>query len=338
VAATCGGDGAVDWLLATGAALVRLTGEGRVVGLQPAAALCLAVDPADARAAFAGLSDGQVLRTVDAGRTWAPFATIPFPVFSLAVSPWDGSLYAGCEPSALFKWEGRAPQAPRRLGALEALPSRPRWSFPPRPWTSHVRWIAPAPHGPALVCGIELGGVLYSADGGEAWLDQRPGAHADCHALAWPAPGWLWEAAGGGVARSRDGRSWEACNDGLDRRYAWGLVPLPGDPAAVIVSASPSPAAAHHSLDGADACLYRRRGDGAWRRLNGQPASGLPERFSQLPTALAAVPGEAGHVVAWLRDGQAWETRDGGDEWVRLRGPLAAGTTVHAAVAVGEPA
>src|SRR5256886_13287085 len=47
----------------------------------------------------------------------------------------------------------------RALDALLELPSRPTWSFPPRPWTSHVRWIAPSPHDADLVLvGIELGG------------------------------------------------------------------------------------------------------------------------------------------------------------------------------------
>ena len=33
----------------------------------------------------------------------------------------------------------------QELAALLALPSAPTWSFPPRPWTSHIRWIAPDP-------------------------------------------------------------------------------------------------------------------------------------------------------------------------------------------------
>src|SRR4028119_2436732 len=97
-------------------------------------------------------------------------------VFSLAVSPVDGSIYAGCEPSMILKsmdhgrnWD--------ELDELRKLPSAPTWSFPPRPWTSHVRWIAPSPHDAELVlAGIEAGGVLRSTDGGESWEDHRPGA------------------------------------------------------------------------------------------------------------------------------------------------------------------
>jgi hypothetical protein len=51
------------------------------------------------------------------------------------------------------------------------IPSRPAWSFPPCPWTSHVRAIAPSPHDARLLlAGIELGGVMRARTG------SRPGA------------------------------------------------------------------------------------------------------------------------------------------------------------------
>jgi hypothetical protein len=70
----------------------------------------------------------------------------------------DGAVYAGTEPSALFRSDDRGATW-RELTALLELPSRLSWSFPPRPWTSHVRWIAPNPHdADLLLVGIELGG------------------------------------------------------------------------------------------------------------------------------------------------------------------------------------
>src|SRR5205823_185973 len=138
-------------------------------------------------AAFAGLREGGVRRTEDSGRTWADCA-LPEPgVFSLAVSGAGGAVYAGTEPSRLFRSDDRGASW-RELEALLDLPSRPTWSFPPRPWTSHVRWIAPSPHDAALILvGIELGGLMRSTDGGESWEDHRPGAQRDVHSLAWHA-------------------------------------------------------------------------------------------------------------------------------------------------------
>ena len=104
--------------------------------------------------------------------------------------------------------------------------SRPNWSFPPRPWTSHVRWIAPSPHDADVVlAGIELGGLMRSTDGGETWQDQRPGSQPDVHSLAWHprVEGRAYEGGGGGAAWSEDGGdSWHAADEGRDRRYVVG--------------------------------------------------------------------------------------------------------------------
>ena len=104
---------------------------------------------------------------------------------SLAVNAVDGAVYAGTEPSRLFRSDDKG-ESWRGLTALLELPPRPQWSFPPRPWTSHVRWIAPSPHdADMLLVGIELGGLMRSSDGGERWEDHRPGAQRDVHSLAW---------------------------------------------------------------------------------------------------------------------------------------------------------
>src|SRR4029077_1778688 len=113
------------------------------------------------------------------------------------------------------------------LDALLKLPSQPSWSFPPRPLTSHVRWIAPSPHDAALLLvGIELGGLMRSSDGGRSWQDHRPGAQRDVHALAWHphAPERGYDAGGGGAAFSTDGgATWQPADEGRDRHYTWSV-------------------------------------------------------------------------------------------------------------------
>src|SRR5690606_35996757 len=98
------------------------------------------------------------------------------------------------------------------LPALQRLPSQPTWSFPPRPWTSHVRWMAAHPTNPdILYAGIELGGVMITRDAGETWEDRKPGSYHDCHALATHplAPDRVYEAVGEGVAWSDNaGLTW----------------------------------------------------------------------------------------------------------------------------------
>jgi photosystem II stability/assembly factor-like uncharacterized protein len=277
-------------------------------------AQCLAVDPSDPDTCYAGLREGGVRRTVDAGRSWTDCA-LPEPgVFSLAVSPDGGAIYAGTEPSRLFRSDDRGASW-RELEALLDLPSRPNWSFPPRPWTSHVRWIAPSPHdADLLLVGIELGGLMRSSDGGESWQDHRPGAQPDVHSLAWHlrVPGRAYEAGGGGAAFSTDaGETWEPADEGRDRHYTWSVTVDPHDPDCWYVSASTGPYAAHGGRD-PQARIYRRRDREPWRPL----AGGLPEPLPAMAYALVATDGR---LFAGLADGQLWESRDRGDSWTALR-------------------
>jgi photosystem II stability/assembly factor-like uncharacterized protein len=309
----------------TGDGIARLDeagGEWSVeVSLPGSGAQCLAVDPADPDTVYAGLREGGVRRTTDGGRTWTDCA-VPQPgVFSLAVSAADGAVYAGTEPSALYRSDDRG-DTWRELEALLELPSRPTWSFPPRPWTSHVRWIAPSPHvADLLLVGIELGGLMRSADGGATWQDHRPGAQPDVHSLAWHprVEGHAYEAGGGGSAWSDDaGETWRPADEGRDRNYTWALAVDPDDPERWYVSASTGPFAAHGGRD-PQARIYGRR-DGEWREL----AGGLPNPIPAMPYALVATDGR---LFAGLADGRLWESRDRGENWraCELRGDVLTG-------------
>jgi photosystem II stability/assembly factor-like uncharacterized protein len=284
------------------------------LALSGSGAQCLAADRADPDTVFVGLREGGVRRSFDGGRSWID-CELPDPaVFSLAVSAADGAVYAGTEPSRLFRSDDKG-ESWRELTALLELPSRPRWSFPPRPWTSHVRWIAPSPHdADLLLVGIELGGLMRSSDGGESWQDHRPAAQRDVHSLAWHprVQGRGYEAGGGGAAFSTDaGKSWEPADEGRDRHYTWSVAVDPDDPDCWYVSASTGPFAAHGRRD-PQARIYGRRDGGPWQPLTG----GLPEPLPAMPYALVATDGR---LFAGLADGQLWESQDRGDSWARAQ-------------------
>jgi photosystem II stability/assembly factor-like uncharacterized protein len=303
---------------ATGDGIARLDEHGGTWevarSLQGGGAQCLAVDPADADVVFAGLRGGGVWRTRDAGESWHDCALPDADVFSLAVSAADGAVYAGTEPSRLFRSDDDGGSW-RTLDALLELPSRPTWSFPPRPWTSHVRWIAPSPHdGELLLAGIELGGLMRSQDGGRSWQDHRPNAQRDVHSLAWHtrAQGRAYEAGGGGAAFSRDaGESWQRADDGMDRHYTWSVAVDPEDPDRWYVSASTSPMRAHGDGD-PQAGIFRRDGADPWQRL----AGGLPDPLPSMPYALVF---SDGRLFAGFRNGDLWGSGDGGDSWQQRR-------------------
>ncbi len=296
--------------------LVRLRRDGRSWTAEPAlegaGAQCVA---AAGDRVLAGTRGNGLLISDDGGASWHG-VDLPAPdVFSVAIGAADGALYAGTEPSRLFTAGDGGPW--RELEALQAIPSRERWSFPPRPWTHHVRWIAPAPHDPGrLLVGIELGGVMLSEDGGESFSDHRPGAPLDVHELAWhpSAAGRAYQAAGDGAAWTRDGgRTWEGAETGRDLRYCWALAVDPADPERWWLSAASGPFTAHAGAS-AHGRLYAWAG--AWHAL--------PLPSEAMPYALAVTDGE---LLAGMSDGRVLRSGDGGEAWDDLGldlGPIVA--------------
>jgi photosystem II stability/assembly factor-like uncharacterized protein len=240
---------------------------------------------------------------------------------SVAVSSADrvagrGVVWAGTEPSAIFRSEDGGRSWIERP-ALAELPSAPTWSFPPRPWTSHVRCIAPDPNERTRVyAGIELGGVMRSLDGGRTWEDRKPGSQHDSHVLRThpTAPGRVYEVAGGGYAESHDGgATWTRFDAGLHHHYLWGLAIDSGDPETMVLSASRGPGQAH-SREYAESFVYRRSAGEPWRRV----VSGLPNPRGTRAFPLAPHPALGGVFFGATHNGGLYRSSDGGENWERL--------------------
>jgi hypothetical protein len=318
---------------ATGDAVARVESRDgehfdTTLGLVGSGAQCVAVDPGDLRRVYVGTFDDGVYRTLDGGASWEQVGgDIPHKrVLSVAIAParranGRAAVYVGTEPSTLYRSEddGRTWQ---HLPRLTELPSAPSWSFPPRPYTSHVRWIAPHDRDPELLfVGIELGGVMRSRDGGATWEDRKPGSYHDSHALAThpAAPGRVYEAAGGGVALSTDaGDTWTPVDAGMDRHYVWGLAVDPTDPECWYVSASYGPRNAHDRRGDAQGVIFRKRGDAPWRALGGEDGQGLPRPLAQMPYALLTPRERPGALIAGLQNGELLGSDDYGETWRRL--------------------
>jgi len=303
----------------------------------------VAVDPRDPDRVFAGTFDRGIYRTRDGGENWESVgagmsdARVP----SLAISPIHQEnglsvVYAGTEPSRLLRSDDDGATW-HDSPTLVELPSAPTWSFPPRPWTHHTRWIALHPTDPATIyVGIELGGVMITRDGGATWEDRKPGAQDDAHAIAThpAAPERVYEAAGGGVAISHDaGRAWIPADEGMDRHYAWGLAIDAADPDLWYVSASFGAHLAHRDNGSAEAIIYRKRGDSPWQALGGD-GTGLDQPLNSMPYALLAPREQPNVLIAGLKHGDLLITEDAGDSWRRLQTGLphlmALSESVHA--------
>jgi hypothetical protein len=280
------------------ARLERSAGSWRAETVLEEPVQCVA---ADGERVLVGTQGDGALLSWDSGESWKRVDLPERDVLSVAISRADGALYAGTEPSRLFVSRDGGSWA--ELEALQAIPSRDRWSFPPRPWTHHVRWIAPDPHIlERLLVGIELGGLMYSEDGGRSFTDHRPGAKRDTHCIAWHpgAEGRAYQAAGDGAAWSQDGGlTWDAADTARDLRYCWALALDPEDASRWYVSAASGPGAAHAG-ERARGELYRWEHEG-WRKLDVPGES--------MPYALAFFDGE---LLAGMTDGRVLSSNDDG--------------------------
>lgn len=319
--------------------------EAALTGMTPQ---CLALDPLHPERAYCG-THGGLWRSEDAGASWQPAGepVARADVTAVAVSPVertgkDGVVYAGTEPSALFRSEDGG-LTWQELSAMRELPSAPTWSYPPRPYTSHVRWIAldPREAGRISLC-VEAGALVRSFDAGRTWLDRTPDGPWDTHTLvAHPlAPGRLYSAAGDGFMapgrgynESRDGGdSWEHPDEGIDRHYLWSIAVDPADPDTMVASAASSPRAAH-DVAYADSTIYRRAGGGPWREVR----QGLPRAEGTTRAVLAANQSEPGVFYAASNRG-VFRSRDAGLTWEGIALPWPepdARYAVHALIASG---
>jgi hypothetical protein len=278
---------------------------------------CLAADPLVRGRAWCGTHREGVFKSDDGGRSWRGVGLVGRLIMAITASPVQRDLvWAGTEPSEVWCSED-AGVTWRHTARLETLPSSPEWSFPPRPDTHHVRWIACHPQEPRrLWVAIEAGALVSTDDGGVTWRDRVRGGPWDTHELLIHpgAPDTLRVSAGDGYFESDDaGATWHSPRAGLEVGYLRSVAIDPGDPDVVVVSASSGPHSAYVA-GRSDGRLYRRANRGRWERVG----DGWPEPPATIAPLLAAgtVPGEL-----WAADERGIHgSEDGGKSWRLVAG------------------
>jgi photosystem II stability/assembly factor-like uncharacterized protein len=282
---------------------------------------CLVSDALVRGRAWCGTHRDGVFRTDDGGRSWWSVGLAGRLIMAIAASPVERDVVrVGMEPSEVWRsadggttWE--------QTGRLDTLASSSEWSFPPRPDTHHVRWIACHPlESGRLWVAIEAGALVSTIDGGRSWRDRVAGGPWDTHELAVHrnAPDMLRVAAGDGYFESDDGgETWRSPSAGLEVGYLRSVAIDPGEPEVVVVSASSGPHSAYVA-GRSDGRLYRRVArppgeiEARWERVR----DGWPEPPSTIAPLLCASanPGEI-----WAADERGvHRSDDGGKSWHRV--------------------
>ena len=278
---------------------------------------CLVADPLIQGRAWCGTHRGGLFRSDDGGQSWKSVGLSGRLIMAVAASP-HGVVWVGTEPSEV--WLSRdAGDTWEQTRRLETLASAPKWSFPPRPDTHHVRWIACHPLEPGrLWVAIEAGALVSTIEGGRTWRDRVPRGPWDTHELAIHrnAPETLRVSAGDGYFESDDGgATWRSPSAGLEVGYLRSVAIAPEHPDVVVVSASSGPHSAYVA-GRSDGRLYRRLTRERWERVR--------DGWPQPPTTIAPL------LCAGANGGQLWaadergvhRSDDGGKSW-RLAGSYA---------------
>jgi photosystem II stability/assembly factor-like uncharacterized protein len=242
---------------------------------------------------------------------------------SCAVAP-DGTLYVGSEPAMVFRSTDDGDNW-TRLDAIDTLPTRDTWTFPPPPHEPHVLSIDfPAGRSQDVLAGVEVGGVIRSQDGGDAWTELNSGVYEDVHSVR-PDPSrptWLFAITGAGFYASEDGGgSWERRMEGMERGYTIGLSVSPDRAGELLVTAGRRP-------PGVESGVYTSSDRGqSWDAAGG---AGLPDSFDRAPVPLLTTDG------AWLGadDGALYHAASVAGPWELLERLPA---SINAMTAGGSP-
>jgi photosystem II stability/assembly factor-like uncharacterized protein len=254
------------------------------------------------------------------------------------VAPQDERvLLAGSHPAGLFRSEdGGSSWAP--IPALNHVPGSERWCLPSDPNGSRALAIVvdPARNGHFWV-GIEVGGIVETADAGATWMFTLAGRNPDIHGLALDPvrPEVLYAATGygrfdpndpmemAGVYRSEDGgESWQYAWPDAERRWTRPICIDPRAPHALTAAACPNFQSSYKDPGGAQSVLYQSTDGGdSWCSLGDSAHS--PSAANITALAPAERPGS---VVVGTDNGEVWLVT-GEAEWA----PLASGlSTVQA--------
>jgi hypothetical protein len=234
-------------------------------------------------------------------------------------------VYAGTEPSALFRSEDRG-ETFELVRSLWDHPHRSAWGAGFGGQAIHT--ILPHPLDPArMLVAMSTGGVYRSDDARASWAPANQGIAAGFmpEGQQYPEfgqcvhkvtrhrsnPDRLFAQNHGGVYRSDDGGdSWTSIGDGLPSDFGFPVVVHPLEPDTVFVF--PNGAGESRFPPDGKALVWRSRDAGeSWQSLG----TGLPEAFYSAVVRDAMTADPAGGLYVGTRCGNVFASTDSGSTW-----------------------
>lgn len=256
----------------------------------------------------------------------------------------DNDLIVGTAPAAVFKSSDEGLNW-QEFESFASAPEAQTWclpSDPPRP-AQACAMVTHATDPNRLWVGVEVGGVMHSADGGIEWTFGLPGDNPDIHTMvAQPDdPETLFVSTGygrfdglaemvegnAGVFRSTDaGAHWSYVWWGVTPRYARPMCIDSRPPYALTVASTPLPGSRYQLEGGAQAMLFQSLDQGeSWQSLCDAAHTPSPVNFA----ALTPSPELVGGVLVGSDNGEIWSVSPSGT-WKQLASGLPSVLSIHA--------
>ncbi len=285
---------------------------------------------------FAGADTG-VFRSRNGGQSWRLSGVEGKIVWDIATPPDDErTVYVGTQPAALYRSRDGG-ESWAELESMQRIPGADRWCVPNSPLGARARTIVLDPADSARYwVGLEVGGVLATADDGASWSCTLPGGDPDIHVMAAdPAqPDVLYATTGfgrypddpqpaaeriAGLFGSRDGgKSWRYLWEDLQPRYTRPMCIDPRAPHALTVGCAPSAFSSFRDEGGAKSMLYQTvDGGDTWRALGDADHSPSAANILAVAPALEG----AGSVLVGTDTGEVWRVTPAA-EWTLLASGL----------------
>jgi photosystem II stability/assembly factor-like uncharacterized protein len=281
-------------------------------------------------AILAGAEDGVYL-SKNGGRSWKKSGVEGKIVWDIAAAPGDErTIYVGTQPAALYRSQDGG-ETWAEIDSMQRIPGSEKWCVPNSDAGARARTLVLDAGNPSRYwVGLEVGGVLSTADDGATWTSVMTGG--DIHVMAAdPArPDRLYMTTGfgryaddpqpreervAGAFRSKDGgQSWEYLWKDREPPYTRPMCVDARAPHALTIGCAPTAFASHKDEGGAKSRLYQTTDGGdTWSDLG--DADHSPSAANIL--AVAPAPDAPGNVLVGTDTGEVWRVSPSA-EWTLL--------------------